>query len=129
MADNKKEKILLIEDDALIVRMYQVKFNSSGYEVLIAFNGKDGLQLAKDKKPNIILLDILMPKMDGFKTLELLKKNSETNPIPVIILTNVGKEESIQKGLSMGATDYLVKARLTPIQVVRKIEEVLKKTG
>lgn len=123
---NKKEKILLIEDDSLVVRMYQVKFEASGYEIFIAFNGRQGVEMAREKKPNLILLDILMPEMDGFKALENLKNDPETRPIPVVILTNIGEEKSVEKGLSLGAIDYLIKAKLTPLQVVKKVKEILK---
>lgn len=124
MADNKI-KILLIEDDVFLAKMYKIKLDLDGFEVIHSENGEKGLVLASHKKPNIILLDIILPKMDGYQVLSQLKKAEETKNIPVILLTNLGQKEDIDKGLALGANDYLIKAYFTPAEVVNKIKKVL----
>ena len=123
---NGKKTILLAEDDAMISTMYKTKFEQAGFDVLIADNGADGLELALTNKPDLILLDIIMPQLDGFAVLERLKMSSKTKSIPVILLTNLGTEEDIQKGQELGAKDYLVKANLTPAEVLDKVKKEFK---
>lgn len=124
--DKQKKKILIIEDDGIISSMYKTKFEIEGFEVFIADNGVIGLELAKKEKPDIIMLDVILPQLDGFSVLDQIKKDKTTENIPVIMLTNLGTEEDKAKGEIMGASDYLVKASLTPGQVSAKIKKVLK---
>lgn len=124
MANNHK-KVLLVEDDEMLHTMYTQKFAKEGYEVFSAYNGAEGLQMVDEKKPDVILLDIIMPKMDGFVALKKLKKNENTAKIPVILLTNLGQEEDIRKGKELGADDYFIKANHTPQEIVAKVKEVL----
>ncbi|NCQ16238.1 response regulator transcription factor [Candidatus Falkowbacteria bacterium] len=119
------KKILVIEDDAMISSMYKTKFAADGFAVAIAGDGEAGLKLARQKKPDIIMLDVILPRLDGFSVLEELKKDSATKDIPVIMLTNLGTEEDKVKGEKLGAVDYLVKASLTPGQVSQKIKTAL----
>jgi len=121
-----KKKILLVEDDNLISSMYKTKFQADGFEVIIAIDGAVALELAKKEKPDIIMLDIILPQLDGFTVLEELKKNATTKSIPVIMLTNLGTTEDKLKGEQLGAADYLVKANFTPAQISQKIKEHLK---
>lgn len=107
--------------------MYSQKFKHEGYEVLAAYNGADGIKLAETEKPDIILLDVIMPKMDGFVALRRLRKNLDTANTPVILLTNLGQEEDVHKGRELGATDYFIKANHTPQDVVDKVKSILKK--
>lgn len=122
-----KAKILIIEDEEVLVNMYESKFISENYLVFKANNGEDGYLLAQKEKPDIILLDVILPKMDGFMVLSKIKEDQAIKDIPVVLLTNLGQDEDITKGKKMGAIDYLVKANLTPSEVVDKIKEVLKK--
>ncbi len=122
-----KTKVLIIEDEEMLVNMYISKFEKEGYQAEKASNGRIGLEQAKKINPDIILLDIMMPEMDGFMVLKNLKKDTSTKNSPIIMLTNLGQEEDIEKGNKLGATDYLVKANLTPAQVVDKVKEILKK--
>jgi len=124
--DSNKKKILLVEDDSMISSMYKTKFEADGFEVFIADNGVIGLELAKKEKPDIIMLDIILPQLDGFSVLEQIKKDENIKNTPVIMLTNLGTEEDKKKGETMGALDYLVKASLTPGQVSEKIKQTLK---
>ena len=122
----KKKKILIVEDDQIISSMYKTKLEADNFEVLIADNGADVLKLAKKQKPGIIMLDIILPQLDGFSVLEALKKNQATKNIPVVMLTNLGTDEDKIKGEKLGAIDYLVKADLTPSQIEEKIKQYLK---
>jgi len=124
---DQKTKVLIIEDEEMLVNMYISKFTKDGYQAEKAINGTMGLEQAKNIKPDIILLDIMMPEIDGFMVLKNLKEDIDTKDIPVIMLTNLGQEEDIEKGKNLGAIDYLVKANLTPGQVVAKVKEVLNK--
>lgn len=119
-------KILLVDDDALLVRMYQTKLKADGFEVETAGDGSEGFNKAKLFKPDLILLDVMMPKIDGFEMLGILKQNPETKTIPVILLTNVGGSEAeIDKGLSLGAVAYIIKADYVPKEIVQKVKEIL----
>lgn len=120
-----KGKILIIEDDRYILKMYQLKLSLEGYTVEIAENGKDGVEKVKEFMPDIILLDILMPEMDGFEVLKIVKGEIETKDIPVLIMSNLGQEDHIQKGMALGAVGYVVKSQFTPSKVVEKIKETL----
>ncbi|OGM31163.1 hypothetical protein A2803_01665 [Candidatus Woesebacteria bacterium RIFCSPHIGHO2_01_FULL_44_21] len=119
-------KILLVDDDALLVRMYQKKMENDGFVVETAADGVEGLKKVLEFKPDLILLDVMMPKLNGFEMLERLKAQEATSKIPVIILSNVGaSEEDIEKGFSLGAVSYLVKSGNRPNMVVAKVKEVL----
>ncbi len=122
----KKIKILLVEDEESLAQMYSTKFTSEGYEVDIANDGYTGLQLAQKNKPDLILLDIILPQMDGFMVLKELKQSAKTKKIPVIMLTNLGQNEDIKRGKDLGADDYLVKASLTPSELVDKVKKFFK---
>lgn len=118
-------KILLVEDDETISWLYKSKFEQEKYNVVFAANGSDGLSMAKTEIPDLILLDVIMPQLDGFSVLEELKKDPATASIPVIMLTNLGTDEDKIKGRNLGAVDYLVKASLTPTQITEKIKKYL----
>lgn len=123
--DATKPKILLIEDDAFLVGMYVAKLDLAHLEPLVANEGEVGLKLAKEQQPNLILLDIRLPKMDGFTVLEALKTNPETRDIPVIMLTNMGQQQDKERGLALGAADYLVKVDYEPEEVIEKIQQYI----
>ncbi len=118
-------KIAIIEDDAAISQMYRMKFEASGFEVQMADNGKQGIELIKSFIPDIILLDLQMPEMNGVEALEIIRKNNWGKDIPVIILTNTGEEESPKKIRELGINSYIVKADLTPNQVLDKVKKAL----
>lgn len=118
--------VLIVEDDSFLANIYKTKFEMEGFKVNIAEDGEAGLNEAKKKKPDIVLLDILLPKMDGFTVLEHLKADAEVKDIPVILLTNLGQKDDVDKGLDMGAVDYLIKAHFKPSETVEKVKKVLK---
>lgn len=121
----QKSVLLLIEDDDLLVRMYQDKFTQDGYKVGVALNGEEGLTKLKEEKPDLVLLDIMMPKMNGFEFLKNIKADTDSKNIPVILLTNLSGQGDAKKGLEMGAVAYLIKSNFTPDQIVSKIKEIL----
>lgn len=125
MAEKKAVNILLVEDDTFLANIYKTKFEMEGFNVSVAENGADGLEEAKKKKPDIILLDILLPKMDGFAVLKHLKGEDATKEIPVILLTNLGQKDDVEKGLELGAVDYLIKAHFKPSETVDKVKKAL----
>lgn len=121
------QKILLVEDDTFLSNIYQTKFTKEGYQVFAASDGEDALKAVKIKKPDIILLDVLLPKLDGFAVLEKLKKDPETKDIPVILLTNLGQRDDVDRGLQLGAADYLIKAHFKPSETVAKVRKILER--
>jgi len=127
MCKNEKTKVLIIEDDSYISDMYKIKFEASGFEVIIASDGVAGLKVLEKNRPDIILLDIIMPKMDGFSVLKAIKDNLTLSKIPVMLLTNLGQRENIEKGLKLGAASYVIKAHFTPSEIIKKVNEMLKK--
>lgn len=121
-------KIAIIEDDGVIRQMYRMKFEGEGFEVETAENGKDGVALVHHMKPDIILLDMHMPEMDGVAALAKIRHEPWGKDIPVIVLTNLGEEESPKHLRSLGISGYIVKADFTPRQVVARVKEALSST-
>ena len=118
-------KILLIEDDTFLANMYSTKLSLKGFEVLETSDGKKGLKLAQKNRPDLILLDLVLPGIDGFEILKTLKENKKTKNIPVIVLTNLGEKEQIEKVLNLGVADYLIKAHFLPGEVVEKVKKII----
>ena len=122
-----KKSILLVEDDEFLAELYATKLNLEGFEVSLAMDGEKGLKLAKELVPDLILLDIILPKMDGFEVLKGIKADDKVKLIPVILLTNLSQKDEVQKGLDLGAVDYLIKAHFMPSEVVKKIKQTIGK--
>ncbi len=125
-------KILLVEDDLTLLEMYQTKFDMEGHEVRTAVNGEECLQMLEVFRPDLILLDILMPKVNGFHVLKEIKKHPDLRQIPVILLTNLGEAEvDMNEDLAkaLGVNDYLIKSRHTPDEVVAKADRVLERAS
>jgi DNA-binding response OmpR family regulator len=124
--------IAIVEDDNLLARMYAQKFEKDGYKAIIANDGQEGLDIIREQKPDLVLLDIMLPKINGFKVLEKIKEDSskQIKNIPVVLLTNLARgKQDIDRGLERGAVCYLIKWETTPTQVVEKIKEILKAKG
>lgn len=124
MADPQK-KVLIVDDDAFLSGIYATKLELENFAVVSASDGEEGVKVALKEKPDIILMDVLMPKLDGFEALKRIKADPETKDIPVIMLTNLGQKEDVEKGLQEGAADYLIKAHFVPAEAVEKIKAVL----
>jgi DNA-binding response OmpR family regulator len=125
--DKIMKKILFIEDESALQKTFGEVLTKEGYEMISALDGKTGLRLAKEKKPDLILLDLILPRMHGFDVLRELKEDEKTKDIPIIILTNLENAEDIQKALELGARTYLVKANYTLEEVIRKVKETIEK--
>lgn len=120
--------ILIVEDDTFLAGMYVAKLELEHFHVAVANEGEEGLRMAREKHPDLILLDVVLPKMDGFVVLENLKRDESTRAIPVILLTNLGQKRDIERGVALGANDYLIKAHFMPSEVVEKIKKVIQDT-
>jgi len=125
MPKNKTLNILIVEDDVFLADLYKTKFALEGFKVNAAYDGEKGLEMALKNLPDIILLDLVLPKMGGFEVLAELKKNNKAKDIPVILLTNLSQKSDVEKGLKLGADDYLIKAHFMPSEVVEKIKKLV----
>jgi len=115
-------KILIVEDDPLLSRMYQIIFSSNAYEVTAAADGQDGLNQIRSQKPDLILLDIMMPKLNGMEVLKQIKNDPEVRNIPVVVLTNLAGNTDVQSALELGAVRYIIKSENKP----RQVEEIVR---
>ena len=120
--------ILFIEDEAVLQKTFEKTLRPEGYEMISALDGESGFNLAKSQKPDLILLDLILPKLNGFEVLKRLKEDPETKKIPVIILTNLERMADIDKALELGATTYLVKVDYSLEEVIDKIKKTLGET-
>ncbi|KKR49215.1 MAG: two component transcriptional regulator, winged helix family protein [Candidatus Magasanikbacteria bacterium GW2011_GWC2_40_17] len=128
MVKQIQNKILIVEDDNFLADIYKTKLELEGFKVTVATDGEKGLKMIQTKTPDLVLLDILLPKLDGFAILETVKQtDSAVKDLPIILLTNLGQNEEVQKGLKLGAADYLIKAHFKPAEVVEKIKKILQK--
>jgi DNA-binding response OmpR family regulator len=119
--------ILVVEDETFLVKIYTVKLKKEGFDVTIATDGEQAVKMAGEVKPDIILLDLILPKMNGFEALEKMRTNPDLKKTPVIVLSNLGQDEDIKRAESLGATDYLVKANFSIQDVIAKIRATLAK--
>ena len=119
-------KILIIDDEQGVLKMYETGLKMAGFEVMLAPDGASGLKLAQEQKPNVILLDIIMPRYNGLDILKDLKADERTKNIPVWLLTNLPRESSGQKAQELGAANYLVKAECEPNMLVEKLKQEIK---
>lgn len=120
-----KTRVLLVDDDTTLLDMYKERLEIAGFDVVTAVNGEEALAKAVESVPNVILLDIMMPKINGFDALNILKNTPETKNIPVIVLTALTQEIHRKKGLAAGADDFIVKSETMPRDVIAKIEKVI----
>ncbi len=121
----KNGRILIVEDDEFLLSMYQTKLSLENFEVITALNGLQGVKVAQKEMPDLILLDLNLPEMNGFEVLENLKNQEQTKNIPVLVLTNYSQKEDIDRCFKLGADDYLIKAHFIPSEVVTKIKKIL----
>ena len=129
--ENAKQnvKVLIVEDDVMLNKIYQTKLGIVGYKVFAAYDGEEGIKKMEETLPNIVLLDLMLPKKNGFEVLETVKQNIKLNHIPVIILSNLGQGDDIERGKGLGGDDFLVKSNVKLEMVLEKIEQVLQKHG
>ena len=122
------KKILIIEDDEFLQKVINKKLSKEGYLVINAIDGEKGLKDIREEKPDLVLLDIILPEIDGCEVLTEIKKDQELSKIPIIILSNLGSKEEIEKGLKLGADDYLIKAHFNPEEIVGRVEAVFSRS-
>jgi two-component system alkaline phosphatase synthesis response regulator PhoP len=123
---DQKVKVLLIEDEKEVLELYRLKLTLDDYEVITAESGEEGLRKALEEKPDLIYLDIKMPQMDGFEVLQRLRREESTRKTPIVILSNFDEQDMIEKGLTLGANEYLIKSQFTPEQISSKVKNWVK---
>jgi len=119
------KKVLVVEDDRFLRELITQKLTREGYDVSEAVDGEDGVKKAEEKKPDIILMDLILPGIDGFEAITRIKENPEFESTPIIILSNLGQRDDVERGLKLGAVDFLIKAHFTPGEIIEKIQKVL----
>ena len=119
---DEEVRVLFIEDDPAVAQMYKLKLELDSYAVTVAPDGEAGLRMARENHPEIIFLDIRLPKMDGFAVLEELRADEDTKNIPVVILSNYSEQELVERGLNLGALEYLIKSETTPAKLSKGVE-------
>lgn len=120
------KKILIIEDDKFLRELIARKLTDEGFDILEAVEGEEGIKKIREEKPDLVLLDLILPGIDGFEVLSRMKVEPNLASIPVIILSNLGQREEVERGLKLGASDYLIKAHFTPGEIIEKIKNTLK---
>lgn len=126
MENTGKKKIMIVEDDSFVMDIYETKIAQEGFEVISAANGMEALKKLQDVRPDLMLLDIIMPYMDGLEVLQKVKADERLKNMPIILLTNLSQKEEVDKGLGLGANDYLIKSHFTPSEVLEKIKTYIK---
>lgn len=120
------KKICIVEDEPSLLEMYQMKFTADGYQVVTASDGEAGLKVIKEEKPDLVLLDLVMPRMDGYQVLGALRKDPATAKTVVYIFSNLGQSSEVERGIAEGANGYFVKSNLTPSQLAEEVKKILK---
>jgi len=120
------QKILVIEDDKFLRELMTEELKREGFFVVSVIDGEEGLEKIPQEIPDLVLLDLILPGIDGFEVLKRIKENPSISKIPVIILSNLGQKDNIDKGMNLGATDYLIKAHFTPREIIAKVKTMFK---
>lgn len=120
------KKILLVEDEPFLIDIYTTKLKKAGFGVSVARDGDSALRVVKEEKPELVLLDIVLPHIDGWEILRKIKSNKELKEVKIIVLSNLGQKQEVEKGLKLGATKYLIKAHYTPTEIIEEIKNILK---
>jgi DNA-binding response OmpR family regulator len=119
------KKILLVEDDPFLIDIYKTKFKKAGFQVEVAESGDQVFPVLKEIKPDLLVLDIVLPHLDGWEIMERIKSDKDLKNLKVIILSNLGQKNEVEKGLKMGAVKYLIKAHYTPTEIVEEIKKII----
>jgi DNA-binding response OmpR family regulator len=120
-----EKSILVVEDDRFLRELMSQKLIKEGFKTIQAVNGEEGLKKIKEEKPGVVLLDLILPGIDGFEVLSRVKADPEISQTPIIILSNLGQREDVERGVKLGATDYLIKAHFTPGEIIEKIKNIM----
>jgi len=119
------KKILLVEDDPFLIDIYSTKLKETGFAVVIANDGEEALEKIVQEKPDLVLLDIVLPRVDGWETLSRIKKDSRFSDLKIIVLSNLGQAQEVKKGLELGAAGYLIKSHYAPSEIIEEIKKIL----
>lgn len=122
----KQKKVLVVEDDRFLANAYKVGFEGEGFQVELAMDGDEAINLATAETPDLILLDIMLPKKDGFTVLQELKADANLKKVPVVVASNLGQPNDIEKGTKLGAVDYIVKSESSITEILQKIRKLMK---
>ncbi len=125
LPDQRRRTVLLVEDDVAIANMYRYQLAADGFRVFQAYDGEQGLSSIHDLRPDLVLLDIRLPRLEGFAVLERMQASPSLAAIPVLILSNFAEPAMLERGLALGAVDYLIKSRTTPVQLSMKVRALL----
>lgn len=117
--------ILLVEDDTFLAKIYSMALSAHGFHVSVATNGEDGLRAIQKDLPHLVVMDIMLPRMDGFEMLERIKSESQIASIPVFVLSNLGQREDVERCMELGAAQYFIKAHVLPADVIREAKKLL----
>lgn len=120
------KQVLLVEDDPFLIDIYKKKLKDAGFRVEVAEKGSEALPLLRKKRPHLLILDIVLPEINGWEILRKIKKDSTLGGFKIVILSNLGQKEEVNKGLKLGATKYLIKAHYTPSEVVKEVKKILR---
>lgn len=120
------KQILLVEDDPFLIDIYSQKLEKAGFKIEVVKNGENALQVLQKRKPDLLVLDIVLPGIEGWEILRKIKKDPHLSDLKVMVLSNLGQKEEVEKGLKLGADKYLIKAHYTPSEVVKEIKKILK---
>lgn len=128
MTDNARPTIMIIEDDAMLANMFTRLFEVNGLSVISAYDGQDAIEKSKIlQPPTIILLDLMMPRIDGFEVMSVLKKDEKWKIVPIVVFSNLGDEPDMERAIKMGAEEYMIKSQFSPKEVVVRISEIIAK--
>lgn len=120
-------KIIIVEDDVSLQKTLQEYLSADGFEVFCASDGEEGVRIASEQMPDLMLLDIILPKMDGYEVIKAMKGNEKTKKIPIMLLTNLGGVRDVEKALELGATTYLIKSDYKLEEIVKKVRDIIEK--
>ncbi|MCK5085476.1 response regulator [Candidatus Parcubacteria bacterium] len=123
--ENKKKKIIIIEDDKFLLKAYEIKFKQSDFDVILATDGISGFELAEKEKPSLIILDLMLPGMNGFEFLKKIKSDEKLKNIPIIVVSNLGQKNDCEKAIKLGAKEFLIKTNYSLEEIIKKIKGYL----
>ena len=127
--ENKKKKILILEDDKFLLKAYEIKFKQSDFDVILATDGISGFELVEKEKPSLIILDLMLPRMNGFEFLKKIKSDEKLKNIPVIVISVLGQKVDQERAIKLGAEKYFIKTDYTLEEIIKNLKNILTTTA